>query len=160
MTIKVGERIPSVTLKHLTESGMQEITTEQIFKGKKVVMFSVPGAFTPTCSVKHLPGFVENAAAFRAKGVDDIVCLAVNDPFVMQAWGNANNVGGKVTMLPDGNGVLTEAMGLEMDGSAYNLGTRGQRFALVAEDGVVKSLEVEKPGAFEVSSADYMLKQV
>ncbi|HYE52531.1 MAG TPA: peroxiredoxin [Azospirillaceae bacterium] len=160
MTIKVGDRIPSVTLKHLTESGMQEISTDDIFKGRKVVLFSLPGAFTPTCSAKHLPGFVEQADAIRAKGVHEIVCLAVNDPFVMQAWGKANNVAGKVTMLPDGNGTLTKELGLEMDGTAYALGHRGQRFALIAEDGVVKELHVEKPGAFEVSSAEYVLKQL
>lgn len=160
MTLKVGDRIPSVTLKHLTESGMQEISTDDLFRGKKVVMFAVPGAFTPTCSAKHLPGFVDQADALRAKGVEDIVCMAVNDPFVMQAWSKANNAAGKVTMLPDGNGTLTKAIGLEMDGTAYNLGLRSQRFALVAEDGVVTRLEVEKPGAFEVSSADYILKQL
>ncbi|QJE72122.1 peroxiredoxin [Aerophototrophica crusticola] len=160
MSINVGDRIPSVTLKHLTESGMQEISTDDIFKGKKVVLFSVPGAFTPTCSAKHLPGFVEHAEELKAKGVQEIVCMAVNDPFVMQAWGKQNNVAGKITMLPDGNGALTKALGLEMDGTAYNLGHRGQRFALVAEDGVVKGLYVEKPGAFEVSSAEYVLKQV
>ncbi|KPF88139.1 alkyl hydroperoxide reductase [alpha proteobacterium AAP38] len=158
MSVKVGDRIPSVTLKHLTESGMQEVSTDDLFKGKKVVLFSVPGAFTPTCSAKHLPGFVDNAEAFKAKGVEDIVCMAVNDPFVMQAWGKQNNVAGKVTMLPDGNGSLTKALGLEMDGTAYNLGHRSQRFALVAEDGVVTRLEVEKPGAFEVSSAEHILK--
>ncbi|WP_119678149.1 peroxiredoxin [Indioceanicola profundi] len=160
MSIQVGDRIPSVTLKHLTEGGMQEISTDEIFKGKKVVLFAVPGAFTPTCSAKHLPGFVEHADEFKAKGVDTIVCMAVNDPFVMQAWGKSNNVGDKLLMLPDGNGALTRELGLEMDGTAYNLGLRSQRFALVAEDGVVKSLQIEKPGAFEVSSADYILKQI
>ena len=160
MSIQVGDPIPAVTLKHLTEGGMQEISTDEIFKGKKVVLFAVPGAFTPTCSAKHLPGYVEQADALKAKGVDNVVCLAVNDPFVMQAWGKANSVGDKVLMLPDGNGTLTKALGLEMDGTAYNLGHRSQRFALVAEDGVVTQLHVEKPGAFEVSSADYVLKQV
>lgn len=158
MSIKVGDRIPSVTLKHLTETGMQEIDTDEIFAGRKVVLFAVPGAFTPTCSAKHLPGFVENADAIRAKGVDQIVCMAVNDPFVMHAWAKANGVNGKLMMLPDGNGALTRALGLEMDGTAYNLGLRSQRFALVAEDGVVRTLNVEKPGAFEVSSAEAVLK--
>ncbi|HYD68014.1 peroxiredoxin [Azospirillum sp.] len=157
MTIKVGDTIPSVTLKHLTDNGMQEITTDEVFKGKKVVVFSVPGAFTPTCSAKHLPGFVQQAEALKAKGVDTIVCLAVNDPFVMKAWGEKNNVDNKVLMLPDGNAALTGAMGLTMDGSGYGLGTRGQRFALIAEDGKVTDLAVEEPGKFEVSSAEAVL---
>ncbi len=158
MTIKVGDAIPPVTLKHLTENGMQDISTDEIFKGRKVVMFSVPGAFTPTCSAKHLPGFVAQADALKAKGVDEIVCLAVNDPFVMRAWGEKNEAGGKVLMLPDGNATLTEALGLTMDGSAYGLGKRGQRFALVAENGKVTHLAVEEPGQFEVSSAEAVAK--
>ncbi|HEY0832582.1 MAG TPA: peroxiredoxin [Azospirillum sp.] len=157
MTIKVGDTIPSVTLKHLTDNGMQEITTDEIFKGRKVVLFSLPGAYTPTCSAKHLPGFVQQADAIKAKGVDSIVCLAVNDPFVMKAWGEKNNVDGKVMMLPDGNATLTGAMGLTMDGSGYGLGTRGQRFALIAEDGKVTDLAIEAPGQFEVSSAEAVL---
>ncbi|MDQ2105366.1 peroxiredoxin [Azospirillum isscasi] len=157
MTIQVGDAIPSVTLKHLTDNGMQDITTDTLFKGKTVVMFCVPGAFTPTCSAKHLPGFVQKAEELKAKGVDDIVCLAVNDPFVMRAWGEKNGAGGKVTMLPDGNATLTQALGLTMDGTAYGLGLRGQRFALVAKDGKVTHLAVEKPGQFEVSSADAVL---
>src|SRR3954447_23973408 len=157
MAIQVGERIPSVTLKILTDEGMKEIATDEIFGGKKVVLFSVPGAYTPTCSAKHLPGFVEQADAIRAKGVDRIVCLAVNDPFVMRAWGKENGVGDKVLLLPDGNGTLTRALGLELDASGHGLGQLGQRFALVAEDGVVKSLSVEAPGAFEVSSAEAVL---
>jgi peroxiredoxin len=160
MTIKVGDTIPSVTLKHLTDNGMQEITTDDVFKGKKVVLFSVPGAFTPTCSAKHLPGFVQQAEALKAKGVDAIVCLAVNDPFVMRAWGEKNGVGDKVLMLPDGNAALTGAMGLTMDGSGYGLGTRGQRFALVAQDGKVTDLAVEAPGQFEVSSAEAVLAKL
>jgi peroxiredoxin len=127
--------------------------------GKKVVLFAVPGAFTPTCSVKHLPGFVQQTDAFKAKGYD-VVCLAVNDPFVMQAWGRANNVNGKVFMLPDGNAAFTKALGLEMDGSGFGLGTRSQRFAMVVEDGVVRKLAVEAPGAFEVSSADAVMKEL
>eukprot|EP01012_Entosiphon_sulcatum_P012213 TRINITY_DN17631_c0_g1_i1.p2 TRINITY_DN17631_c0_g1~~TRINITY_DN17631_c0_g1_i1.p2 ORF type:complete len:161 (+),score=39.60 TRINITY_DN17631_c0_g1_i1:27-509(+) len=157
MSIQVGDAIPSVTLKHLTDNGMQDVTTDSLFKGKKVVLFSVPGAFTPTCSAKHLPGFVQNAEALKAKGVDSIVCLAVNDPFVMRAWGEKNSVGDNVVMLPDGNATFTEALGLTMDGSGYGLGTRGQRFALVAEDGKVTHVAVEKPGAFEVSSAEAVL---
>lgn len=157
MSVQVGDTIPSVTLKHLTDNGMQDVTTDSLFKGKKVVLFSVPGAFTPTCSAKHLPGFVQNAEALKAKGVDSIVCLAVNDPFVMRAWGEKNSVGDSVVMLPDGNATFTSALGLTMDGSGYGLGTRGQRFALVAEDGKVTHVAVEKPGAFEVSSAEAVL---
>jgi len=157
MTIQVGDTIPSVTLKHLTDNGMQDISTDEIFKGKTVVLFSVPGAFTPTCSAKHLPGFVQQADALKGKGVDNIVCLAVNDPFVMRAWGEKNSVENKVVMLPDGNAAFTQALGLTMDGSGYGLGTRGQRFALVAKDGKVTHLAVEKPGQFEVSSAEAVL---
>jgi Peroxiredoxin len=157
MTIQVGDSIPSVTLKHLTDNGMQDVTTDSIFQGKTVALFSVPGAFTPTCSAKHLPGFVQQADALKAKGVDTIVCLAVNDPFVMRAWGEKSNVDGKVMMLPDGNATFTQALGLTMDGSGYGLGTRGQRFALVAKDGKVTHLAVEKPGQFEVSSAEAVL---
>jgi peroxiredoxin len=158
MTIKTGDKIPSVTLKRLGADGMQDISTDSVFGGKKVVLFSVPGAFTPTCSAKHLPGYVQNLPAFRAMGVE-VVCMAVNDPFVMKAWGEAHKADG-VTLLPDGNCTLTKAMGLEMDGSGYGLGTRGQRFALYAENGVVKALAVEKPGAFDVSSAEAMLKTI
>jgi peroxiredoxin len=157
--IKVGDKIPSMTLKRIGQSGMEEVSTDDLFKGK-VVLFAVPGAFTPTCSMKHLPGYVQQAEAFKGKGVDRVVCLAVNDPFVMKAWGDQNNVEGKVVMLPDGNGALTKALGLEMDGSGFGLGSRSQRFALYAENGVVKDLQVEKPGAFEVSSAEAMLARV
>jgi len=156
MAIQVGDRIPSVTLKHISESGPQEISTDEVFGGKKVVMFSVPGAFTPTCSARHLPGFVDRAQEFRDKGYE-VVCTAVNDPFVMKAWGEQAGVAGKVRMLPDGNGTFVKAMGLDFDASAFHLGTRGQRFALVAEDGVVKQIWVEKPGTFEVSSAEAVL---
>lgn len=160
MTIQVGDAIPSMTLKRLGPSGMEEITTDAIFKGKKVVMFAVPGAFTPTCSAKHLPGFIEHADAIKAKGVDTIVCMAVNDPFVMKAWGEQAGIGDKVMMLPDGNGALTKALGLEMDGTAYGLGHRSQRFALVVEDGTVTKLAVEPPGAFGVSSAAAVLAEL
>lgn len=159
MAIQAGDRIPSVKLKRLTENGMQEIDTGDLFAGKKVVLFSVPGAFTPTCSMRHLPGFVEHAGDFKAKGYE-IVCLAVNDPFVMDAWGKNSGVDGKVTMLPDGNAAFTKALGLEMDGSGFGLGTRGQRFAIVAEDGVARQVLVEAPGAFEVSSAENVLQNV
>lgn len=160
MPIKAGDRIPSLTLKHMTPDGPASVTTDELFGGKKVVAFAVPGAFTPTCSAKHLPGFVEKADAIRAKGVDDIVCLAVNDAFVMDAWGKASNAEGKVHMVADGNGELAKAFDLEMDGSGFGLGKRSQRYAMVVEDGVVKQVNVEKPGAFEVSSADYVLNQI
>ncbi|MCG5241122.1 peroxiredoxin [Azospirillum doebereinerae] len=157
MSIQVGDTIPSVTLKHLSANGMQDVTTDELFKGQKVVLFSVPGAFTPTCSAKHLPGFVQSAEALKAKGVDRVVCVAVNDPFVMRAWGDKGNVGDAVFLLPDGNATFTSALGLTMDGSAHGLGTRGQRFALVAEDGKVTHVAVEAPGKFEVSSAEAIL---
>ncbi|MGL4963896.1 MAG: peroxiredoxin [Inquilinus sp.] len=157
MTIKVGDRFPSVTLKYLGKEGMAEITTDDLLKGKTVALFAVPGAFTPTCSAKHLPSFTGNAEALKAKGVDQIVCLSVNDPFVMKAWADKNECGDSVFMLPDGNATLTKALGLEMDGSGYGLGTRSQRFALIAKDGVVTHLGVEKPGAFEVSSGEAIL---
>ncbi len=160
MTIKTGDKFPSVLLKRLGASGMEDVNTGDIMRGRKVVLFSVPGAFTPTCSAKHLPGFVNNAEAFHKKGVAEIVCLAVNDPFVMSAWSKANAADGKITMLPDGNGVLTRALGLEMDGSGHGLGQRGQRFAMVVENGAVQALHVEQPGTFEVSSAEAMLKVV
>lgn len=159
MTIKVGDKFPSVTLKHLTSNGMQEISTDDLFKGKKAVLFAVPGAFTPTCSAKHLPGFVNRADEFKAKGYE-IVCMAVNDPFVMDAWAKSSDVGDKITMLPDGNGTLTKALGLEMDGTGYNLGHRSKRFAMVVEDGIVRSVSVEEPGAFAVSSADAVLDSI
>ncbi len=157
--IKVGDTIPSMTLKRLGANGMEDVATDDLFRGK-VVLFSVPGAFTPTCSMKHLPGFVGEAEAFRAKGVDTLICLAVNDPFVMKAWGEQNKVEGKIEMLPDGTAAFTKALGLEFDGSGFGLGVRGQRFALYAEDGVVKDLQVEKPGAFDVSSAESMLGRI
>jgi peroxiredoxin len=160
MTIKVGDKIPSMKLKHMTANGPAEISTDEIFGGKKVVLFSVPGAFTPTCSAKHLPGFVEKAGAIKAKGVDTIACIAVNDAFVMGAWGKAQNVGDNVLMLADGSGALAKAMGLELDLVAMGLGMRGKRFSLVAENGVVKKLNVEAPGEFKISDADTMLGQL
>ena len=158
MSIKVGEKLPSATLKVASADGIKDVTTDELFRGRKVVLFAVPGAFTPTCSAKHLPGFVQNADAIRAKGVDAIVCLAVNDAFVMGAWGKDQKVGDKIVMAADGNAEWTRALGLELDAGRFGMGTRCQRFALVAEDGVVKALQVEAPGKFEVSSAEAVLK--
>ena len=158
MTIKVGDKVPSVKLRQLTAEGMKDVQTDDFFKGKKVVLFAVPGAYTPTCSAKHLPGFVEKAAQITAKGVDTIACIAVNDAFVMGAWGKDQKADGKVQMLADGNGEFTQAVGLDMDGSGYGLGKRSQRYAMIVDNGVVTLLNVEKPGSFEVSSADAILK--
>jgi peroxiredoxin len=160
MTIQVGERIPSVTLKVVTPDGFEDRSTDELFAGKKVVLFAVPGAFTPTCSAQHLPGFVKQADALKQKGVDTVMCLSVNDAFVMDAWGKDRQVGDKVVMVADGSAEFTRAMGLEMDGSKFGMGTRSQRYALVAEDGEVKHLAVEKPMKFEVSSAEAILAQL
>jgi len=154
MAINEGEKIPSVTVKR---TNMQDVGTDELFGGKKVVLFAVPGAFTPTCSEKHLPGFIEKADAIRAKGVDDIICMSVNDAFVMDAWGKDRGAGDKVTLIADGNGDLSKALGLDFDGSGIGFGVRAQRFAAIVEDGVVKKLAVEKPMAFEVSDADSIL---
>ena len=158
MTIKVGDKVPSVKLKHKTDDGVKDITTDELFKGKKVVLFALPGAFTPTCSAKHVPGFVQNDAALKAKGVDAVACLSVNDAFVMGAWGKDQHADDKVLMLADGNGDFTKAVGLTMDATGYGMGTRSQRYAMVVDNGVVKTLNVEAPGAFEVSSAEAILK--
>ncbi|RME63548.1 MAG: peroxiredoxin [Alphaproteobacteria bacterium] len=160
MTIKTGDKIPSATLHKMTADGPAPITTDEVFKGKTVALFSVPGAFTPTCSAKHLPGFVAKADELKAKGVDTIVCLAVNDVFVMDAWGKNQGVGDKILMLADGNGTFTKALGLELDGSKFGLGTRGQRFSMIVKDGVVKTLNIEAPGEFKISSAEHMLSQL
>ena len=160
MSVSVGDKIPLVTLKTMTAEGPKELNTGEIFAGKKVVLFGLPGAFTPTCSAKHLPGFIEKFDALAAKGVDTIACISVNDAFVMGAWGKAQEAGEKVLMLADGHADFAKAMGLDADFSAYGMGTRSKRFALVAEDGVVKILNVEAPGQFEVSSADYVLNQL
>ena len=160
MTIKAGDTIPSATLTRMTEEGPRPVTTEELFGGRTVVLFSVPGAFTPTCSAKHLPGFIENAGEIRAKGVDEIVCISVNDAFVMGAWGKSAGVGDKVTMLADGNGDFVKALGLEFDGSRFGMGTRGQRFSMLVKDGKVEELNVEEPGAFKVSSAEHMIEQL
>lgn len=158
MTIQAGDRLPEVPLQQIN-NGVQTIDTRTLFDGKKVVLFAVPGAFTPTCSEKHLPGFVEHFDEFRDKGVE-VACISVNDPFVMQAWGQSQHVPDGLLMLADGNGAFARALGLEMDASAYGMGTRAKRFAIYAEDGVVKQVHVEAPGEFRVSSAEYMLSQI
>lgn len=157
MTIKVGDRIPAVTLMRWGANGPEAVSTEALFKGKKVALFGVPGAFTPKCSEAHLPGFVEQADAIKAKGVDAIVCTAVNDVFVMHAWGKDQAVGDKVAMVADGDAALTKAAGLEFDLTGKGLGLRCQRFSMLVDDGVVKSLNIDPPGTFEKSSAEAML---
>ncbi|WP_158915331.1 peroxiredoxin [Caulobacter sp. S45] len=159
MTIKVGDQLPQANFMTMTADGPKPLSSDDVFKGKTVALFAVPGAFTPTCSAKHLPGFVEKAAELKAKGVDAIACVSVNDVFVMGAWGKSQDVGESVLLLADGNGAFTKALGLELDGSKFGMGQRSQRYSLVAEDGVVKTLNVEEGGDFKVSSADYMLAQ-
>jgi len=158
--IKVGDRVPAGTFTLITKDGPQKTSAEDFFKGRKVVLFSVPGAFTPTCDAKHLPGFVEKAGDIRAKGVDAIACMAVNDAFVMKAWGKAQNTDGKVEMIADGNADYTKALGLEMDASGFGMGIRGQRFSLLVDNGVVKQVNVEQKGEFKVSSAEHVLTQL
>jgi peroxiredoxin len=160
MTIKIGDTMPAGTLGYMTKDGPQKMTTDQLFKGKTVVLFSVPGAFTPTCDAKHLPGFVQHAADIKARGVDTIACMAVNDVFVMGAWGKAGAVGDNVLMLADGNADYAKALGLELDATGFGMGVRGKRFSLVVKDGVVKQLNVEGPGEFKVSSAEHVLTQL
>ena len=158
MTIKVGDTLPEMKLVTAGPTGPKDESTASLFAGKTVVMFAVPGAFTPTCSAKHLPGFVQNAEQLRDKGVDSVICLAVNDPFVLAAWARDQGVDDKITMLADGSGVLTKAMGLELDLTARGLGIRSQRFALIAKDRVVSHLAVEAPGDFDVSRAEAVLE--
>ncbi len=160
MTIKVGDKLPAATFSAGTAEGPRPMSTDDIFAGKKVALFAVPGAFTPTCSAKHLPGFKDHVADFQAKGVDTIACVSVNDAFVMKAWGESQSVGDAILMLGDGNGDFTKAIGLEMDGSKFGMGQRSQRYSMIVEDGVVKELNVEAPGEFKVSAADYMLAQL
>ncbi|MFN3511708.1 MAG: peroxiredoxin [Phenylobacterium sp.] len=160
MTIKAGDKLPAATLAAATPEGPRPMSTDEIFAGKTVALFAVPGAFTPTCSAKHLPGFKEQAAAIKGKGVDTIACVSVNDAFVMKAWGESAGVGQDILMLADGNGDFTKALGLEMDGSKFGMGQRSQRYSMIVEDGVVKELNVEAPGEFKVSSADYLLAQL
>jgi peroxiredoxin len=160
MTIKVGDRLPDATFRVMKDGKPADVTTAELTKGKKVALFAVPGAFTPTCSVKHLPGYKEKAAELRAKGVDTIACVSVNDVFVMNAWGKDQQVGDDVVMLADGNGAFAKAVGLEMDGSGFGMGSRSKRYSMIVDDGVVKQLNVEGPGEFKVSAADYMLGQL
>ena len=160
MTIKAGDPMPKGTMKRMTSEGPKDISTDELFKGKKVVLFSVPGAFTPTCDAKHLPGFLQSAQALKGKGVDTIACMAVNDVFVMNAWGKHSGVADKIVMLADGNGHYAKALGLELDASGYGMGTRGQRFAIIVKDGVAEAVNVEAPGQFKVSAAEHVLSQL
>jgi glutaredoxin/glutathione-dependent peroxiredoxin len=160
MTIKVGDRLPDATFRVMKDGKPSDLTTAELTKGKKVALFAVPGAFTPTCSVKHLPGYKEKAAELRGKGVDTVACVSVNDVFVMNAWGKDQQVGEDVMMLADGNGAFAKAIGLEMDGSGFGMGSRSKRYSMIVEDGVVKQLNVEAPGEFKVSAADFMLQQL
>ena len=160
MAIAEGEKVPSVSIMMATANGPEKADTSDVLGAGKVALFSVPGAFTPTCSAKHLPGFVEKAGDLKAKGVDKIVCVSVNDAFVMDAWGKAHNADGAVEMMADGNGDFAKALGLTMDGTGFGMGERSQRFSALIEQGVIKKLNVEEPGAFEVSSAEHMLGQL
>ncbi|MFQ5534847.1 MAG: peroxiredoxin [Sphingomonadales bacterium] len=160
MAIQVGDDIPDCTVSHMTADGPVSITTKDLFWGRKVVLFALPGAFTPTCSARHLPGFIQNADAIKARGVDMIVCLSVNDAFVMGAWGRDQEAGDAVLMVADGNGGFTRAVGLELDVTGFGMGKRSQRYSMIIEDGVVRALNVEAPGAFEVSSAETVLRQL
>jgi peroxiredoxin len=160
MTIKVGDRVPAISLTKMTNHGPEKIDFAAYVAGRTIALFSVPGAFTPTCSAKHLPGFVDKASELKAKGIDEIIGTSVNDIFVLAAWGKAGEVDDKVTLLADGNGEFVKAIGLELDGHGFGMGTRGQRFSMVINDGVVEKLFVEAPGEFKVSAADYLLGQL
>lgn len=160
MTIKVGETVPQSSFTTFGPDGPKPLTTDELLKGKTVALFAVPGAFTPTCSARHLPSFKQHAAELKKKGVDVIACIAVNDVFVMKAWGEAQGVGDDILMLADGNGTFTKAIGLELDGSRFGLGQRSQRYSMIVKDGVVKELNVEQGGEYRVSSAEYMLEQL
>lgn len=159
MTISVGDRLPNTKFVKATADGPDQIESESFFAGRKVALFAVPGAFTPTCSAKHLPGFVEKEAALKAKGVDEIACTSVNDAFVMDAWGKSAGAG-DITLLADGNGDFAKAVGLTMDGSGFGMGTRSQRYSMIVNDGVVEQLNVEAPGEFKVSSAEHLLSEI
>lgn len=160
MTIKAGEKMPAGAFKTMTAEGPKEVTTDALFAGKTVVLFSVPGAFTPTCDARHLPGYLQHFDALKAKGVDTIACMAVNDMFVMNAWGKSSNVGDKVLMLADGNGDYTRALGLELDARGFGMGMRGQRFAVIVKDGVATQVNIEAGGEFKVSAAEHVLGQL
>ena len=157
MAIKVGDKLPAATFNSPSADGPRPLTTDDVFAGKTVALFAVPGAFTPTCSAKHMPGFVQHAADFRGKGFDTIACVSVNDVFVMKAWGDDQNVGDDILLLADGSGAFTTAIGLEMDASRFGMGVRSQRYSMIVNDGVVEQLNVEQGGEFKVSSADYLL---
>ena len=159
MTIKIGERVPAGTFKVMSEKGPTDLSSAELFGGKRVLLFAVPGAFTPTCDARHLPGYIEHFEALRAKGIDTVACLSVNDVFVMNAWAKAGNAVGKVVMLADGNGEYARALGLELDARGFGMGQRVQRFAMVVEDGVVKELNIEPSGQYGVSSAEAMLER-
>ena len=160
MTIKVGDKLPDATFTTMTAEGPRPMTTAEVFGGKKVALFAVPGAFTPTCSAKHLPGFVNNFDSLKQKGIDRIVCVSVNDVFVMSAWAKDQKVGDKVLLLADGNGVFAKALGLELDAKGFGMGTRSQRYSMIVDNGVVKQLNVEAGGEFKVSAAEHMLGQL
>ena len=160
MTIQNGDKMPEGRFGIMSDTGPGTISTDDLFRGKKVVVFSVPGAFTPTCSINHLPGFVDHADAFAAKGVDTVACMAVNDVFVMDAWGKDRAVGDKVMMLADGNGDYAKALGLELDGTGFGMGIRGQRFAIIVDDGIATYVAIEEPGQFEVSKAEAILAEL
>ena len=160
MSINVGDRIPNTTFMKATKDGPERVDAGEFFRGRRVALFSVPGAFTPTCSARHLPGFVDKADDLKGKGVDEIACTAVNDAFVMQAWAQEAGASDKITMLSDGNGEFAQALGLTMDGSKYGMGVRGQRFSMIVNDGVIEQLNIEEPGTFNVSSADYMIERL
>ena len=160
MTIKIGDRLPTTTLVKATDAGPEAVSSDEFFKGRRVALFAVPGAFTPTCSARHLPGFVDKADAFKAKGIDEVAAISVNDAFVMGAWGKHGAANGKVTMIADGNAEFAQAIGLTMDSSKFGMGTRSQRYSMLVNDGVVEQLNVEGPGEFRVSSAEYLLEQL
>ncbi|MFW2852422.1 peroxiredoxin [Sphingomonas sp. TX0543] len=159
MTISIGDKLPKTTLVKATANGPEAVDSEEYFKGRRVALFAVPGAFTPTCSAKHLPGFVDNEEQIKSKGIDEIVCTSVNDPFVLGAWAKSSDAA-DITMLADGNGDFAQAIGLTMDGSKFGLGTRSQRYSMVVNDGVVEQLNVEAPGEFKVSSAEHLLENL